>query len=164
MGAFGDAFRKKLSTWTPEVVRTSEFRIRAMTVQAYRDLVQRAWDVQKEHGSPVASGRFAASWRVALNAPDPSVADADPSYRYPKPAKHKYDANNLPRRTIPNRPISSIEGVMRRYKLGDTIFFSNNVPYFRKIEVGGHSWQTPRGVLEPTLRVIRRRFSGGRGG
>lgn len=134
------------------VVETEE-TIRSFVIQGYRDLVQHAKSVSG-FGSPVASGRFAASFRVAINSIDSSSAPADPSYVYPPGSGPR----SLPPRTINNRPISGISAALRAFKLGDKVYVSNSVPYVRKIETGRHSWQTPDGVFEPTIRRLVRMF------
>lgn len=159
MGKAADAFAAQVSKGEAKIVAEHTETIRSIGLQAYRDLTQRAWDVGRAFGSPVASGRFAASMRLSLNQLDKSVAPEDKAYRYPTPEKHKRNANNLPGRTIRNLPLSQISLVLRRFKLGDTIYISNSVPYVRRIEVGGHSWQTPGGVFAPTIRKIAKQFA-----
>lgn len=132
--------------------------IRSMAQEAFAEIVQRSADVGGTHGSPVASGRFAGSWRVELNGIDSSAEPKALGYKYPPPSIHKYNANNLPKRIVRNVPASRVAAKLRMYKLGDKIFISNSVPYARRIEGGKHSWQTPEGVLEKTLRQVVKRF------
>lgn len=106
-------------------------------------------------GSPVASGRFASSTRVSINSIDSSVAKADPNYRYPLGKGPR----PLPPRTIPNQPVSRVAALLRTFKLGDTIWVSNSLPYSRRIEVGRHSWQTPDGVFSVAVRAVLKRFA-----
>jgi hypothetical protein len=76
--------------------------------------------------SPVYSGAFRASWRVAFNEPredvtpgrDPSTPTRGAAFRWP-------------------------DG----FKLGYTVYVSNNQPYAELIEYGGLSKQAPSGVL-----------------
>lgn len=143
---FSDAMRKDAK----KVVARSAEAIRSMTLVFYHD-VQTDVKGGSGHGSPIASGRFAASMRLSLNQIDASTAPADEAY--------VYDRDNLHPRTIANRPISAIAATLRQFKLGDTIWISNSVPYVRKIEVGGHSWQAPDGVFGPTARKIAVQFA-----
>lgn len=133
------------------VVAEGTEAIRSFALEMYSE-VQR--DVDDGGGSPVASGRLAASTRLEINAIDSSVEPEDPSYVYP-PGK---GPRPLPPRTIRNRAISRVAAKLRTFRLGDTIYVSNSVPYIRKIEVGGHSWQTPDGIYEQTVRRLVRRF------
>jgi hypothetical protein len=131
------------------VVHEAEETIRSFATQAYSDLQAPALENGGAFGSPVASGRFAASMRLEINQIDHTTEPADPEYRYGKPP---------PARTLRNRPISQIVAKLRRFRIGDTIYISNSVPYVRKIEIGRHSWQTPEGVFEPTFRRLIARF------
>ncbi len=106
-------------------------------------------------GSPVASGRYVASMRIALNEADTSSEPADPSYHYP-PGK---GPRPLPPRTIAqSQTANRVAALMRVFKLGDSVVISNSVPYSRKIEIGGHSWQAPGGVFFPAVRRAIARF------
>lgn len=106
-------------------------------------------------GSPVASGRYVASMRIALNEADTSSEPADPHYHYP-PGK---GPRPLPPRTIAQTQIAArVASLMRTFKLGDKVIISNSVPYSRRIEVGGHSWQAPGGVFFPAVRRAIARF------
>lgn len=131
-----------------KVVAEATESIRSVALSAYEDL-QADVKAAGDHGSPVASGRYASSIRVGINAIDTSTAPADPQYVYERP---------LNPRTINNNPVSRIAALLRTFKLGDTIYLSNSVPYARKIEVGRHSWQAPEGVFEPTFRRLIARF------
>lgn len=129
--------------------------VRALALDAYSTLQR---DVKRYGvGAPVASGRYAASMRLSLNAIDHSHAPADPNYRYP-PGR---GARALPPRTIPNVAIAQVAARLRLYSLGQTIYISNSVPYVRRIEVGGHSWQAPGGAFGPSLAVVQARHANG---
>jgi len=75
--------------------------------------------------SPVETGSYRASWRVGFGAPDESTTTGG--------------APGLP---LPRPPFYWPKG----YKLGETVFVSNNKPYAMAIE-RGHSHQAPTGVL-----------------
>ena len=129
-------------------------QVRALALDAYSSLQRDA----KRHGvgAPVASGRYAASMRLAIDRIDRSSAPADPNYRYPAGR----GSRRLPPRTIPNVPIAQVAAQLRLYRLGQTIYISNTLPYTRRIEVGGHSWQTPQGAFGPTLAAVASRHAG----
>lgn len=127
--------------------------IRSFGLQLFSDLREPALEVSG-YGAPVASGRLASSMRLGINTIDSSTAPADPSYKYPPGAGPR----PLPPRTIANPAISRTSALLRVFKLGDRIHISNSVPYIRRIERGRHSWQTPGGVFEPTVRRAVSRF------
>jgi len=148
-----DVFTGQLRAQQVEMVANATESFRSLALAAYHDL-QKDAKTASGYGSPVASGRFASSMRVSLDSVDTSTAAPDPEYKYPK-GKGK---RQLPERTIQNQPISNVSLLLRRFKLGQTIYISNSVPYGRRIEVGGHSWQTPGGVFAPTMRKLMAQF------
>ena len=135
------------------VVAEAEEAIRSVALELFSDLRTDAKTVAG-YGVPIASGRLAASMRLEINSVDRSRESADPDYKYPAGSGPR----PLPPRTIPNPPISRTAATLRRYRIGDTIYVSNTVPYIRRIETGRHSWQTPDGVFGPTVRNIQRKF------
>lgn len=141
-----DNFDRQARLEAQRVVHEAEEAIRSFALMAYSDLQAPALENGGSFGSPIASGRLAASMRVGLNAIDHSIEPADPNYEYHGP------------RTIRNRAISRVAALLRRFRIGDTIYISNSVPYIRRIEIGRHSWQTPEGVFEPTFRRLLARF------
>jgi hypothetical protein len=84
--------------------------------------------------SPVYSGAFRASWRVAFNEARTDV-------------------------TAGRSPENPIRGAAFRwpggFKLGDTVIISNNQPYAELIEYGGHSNQAPAGVLRLAVAQVK---------
>jgi hypothetical protein len=88
--------------------------------------------------------------RLSVNGIDVTTAAPDPDYSYD---------TSLPPRTIRNQPISRVAAALRNFKLGDTIYISNSVPYAHRIEHDGWSWQAPDGVFRSsvshTLRTTR---------
>ena len=111
-----------------------------------------------DSGAPLASGHYAASMRIGLNASDTSVAPIDSSYNYPSPAQHHYSRWNLPAPTIGPVASSTITNWLRPFKLGDIVYLSNSSAYAIVIENGRRgkngSWQKPRGVFLPTLTKL----------
>ena len=137
-----------------QVVSHATEEIRSAALDLYSNLTTDA-KTMSEGGTPVASGRYSGSMRLSLNEIDTSVEPADPNYHYPS----GHGPRQLPPRTIPNRPISSIAARLRTFRLGDTIWISNSLPYVRRIELGRHSWQTPEGAFDPTVRGWLVRFA-----
>lgn len=153
-------FDKQARAAEREVVREATETIRAVSIEAFSDIRERAADVGGAHGSPVASGRYAASVNISINTIDDSTAPEDRKYEYPPATVHKYNADNLPARTRRNSAASRASNLLRGFKLGDRIFISNSVPYAERIEREGWSWQTPSGVFETTVRQVVKKFSG----
>jgi hypothetical protein len=147
-----DMFSGQLKQQEQQLVANAGESVRALAIQAYHDLQAEAKATGT--GSPVASGRLASSMRLSIGRIDSGTAAADPNYKYP-PGKGR---RPLPARTIANGPISSVSLALRAFRLGQIIYITNSVPYIRRIEVGGHSWQTPGGVFGPTMRKVMTQF------
>lgn len=75
--------------------------------------------------SPVLTGSFRASWRIAYNAADPSKTDWPYSGAPIGPAKFHWPQG---------------------FRLGDTVVISNSQPYAEELE-NGSSKQAPFGML-----------------
>ena len=83
--------------------------------------------------TPVAEGRLRANWQVGINKFDESTTeDIDKSG---------------------STTIARVEGDSNRFKLGDTITLSNNLPYAHRIEFEGWSKKAPAGMVR--INVIR---------
>lgn len=75
--------------------------------------------------TPVDTGRARANWHIDINNVDVSLVEPD----------HMEDTS-----------------VVARYKMGDTIFISNNLPYIRPLDEG-HSKQAPAGFVDAAIQV-----------
>lgn len=75
--------------------------------------------------TPVDTGRARANWLPSLNTPDVRIVE---------PSVGKAD----------------LDAAITAYKLADTIFISNNLPYIRPLN-DGHSKQAPAGFVDIAL-------------
>jgi len=84
--------------------------------------------------SPVYSGAFRASWRIAFNEPREDVTNG-------------------------RGPENPIRGAAFRwpsgFRLGDIVIISNNQPYAELIEYAGWSNQAPYGVLRLAIASVQ---------
>lgn len=84
--------------------------------------------------SPVYTGAFRASWRIAFNGAREDVTNG-------------------------GNPLTPIRGAAFRwpsgFKLGDVVVISNNQPYGELIEYAGWSNQTPYGVLRLAIASVK---------
>lgn len=97
--------------------------------------------------SPVDSGRLRGNWNVGINSIDTAE----------KPADKTGSSSNT-------RAISSLS----KFKLGDTIWITNNLPYVQKLEFGlygngaktinGYSMQAPHGFIRITFKEVQSAF------
>lgn len=82
--------------------------------------------------TPVDTGRARANWQVAIGATPTGVVDA-------------VDKSG-------QAAISQGESVISRYKGGDTVHITNNLPYIGRLN-DGHSAQAPAGFVESAVLV-----------
>jgi hypothetical protein len=97
--------------------------------------------------SPVDTGRLRGNWNVGLNAPNINEYPSDKG-------GSEADARAL--------------GSLSNFKLGDTIFITNNLPYVPKLEfglygngsktTGGYSKQAPHGFIRITFQEVKSAF------
>lgn len=147
-------FTSEIRSEQKRLIANATEAIRSMALSLYTNLQMPALEAGGGYGSPVASGRYASSMRLSINQIDATYAPADRNYKYPP----GHGPRPLPKRTIANAPVSSVSARLRTFRLGDTIYVSNSVPYVRRIEIGSHSWQTPGGVFTPTTEIFFRQF------
>lgn len=84
--------------------------------------------------SPVYSGAFRASWRIAYNEPREDVTNGRDPRNPIRGAAFKWPAG---------------------FRLGDTVIISNNQPYAELIEYAGWSNQAPYGVLRLAIASVQ---------
>lgn len=99
--------------------------------------------------SPVDTGRLRGNWNIGINMTDVTEYPADPSTLNSPP-----NSLSLVRAT----------SALNNFKLGDTIFISNNLPYVYPLEyglmgegsktIGGFSRQAPQGFVRITYKEI----------
>lgn len=82
--------------------------------------------------TPVDTGRLRGNWQASINQPILTqiaeiVSEAD--------------------------AINASENVTKKIKLGDFFFFTNNLPYARRIEEG-YSQQMPQGMLRVNIKNL----------
>ena len=81
--------------------------------------------------SPVDEGLFRNNWFSGLNAPNSTTTDKLSNYGQGIIAGPRYtEALHL----------------STKYKIGDKLFFTNSLPYARRLEYG-HSQQSPHGMV-----------------
>jgi hypothetical protein len=99
--------------------------------------------------SPVDSGRLRGNWNVNVNSIDTTEYPIDAS-----------SLGSMPSGAGLLRSVSALSS----FKIGDTIFVTNNMPYVYKLEyglygdgaktVGGYSRQAPQGFVRITYKEV----------
>ena len=83
-------------------------------------------------GSVVDTGEFRNNWNGAVTAPDLSA--------------------NRPENPSGSGAIGSLNETINRYDLGQTLYFTNSVPYAWRLEYDGWSERMPNGIVRITAR------------
>lgn len=112
-----------------------EETVRHIAQTTYEFITPNVFDVGGGHGSPVLTGRYYTSHRIALNTTDLSVAGENPD------------------RSSPYAPLPPdyAEHFLHDFKMGDQIIISNALDYAAKIEYDRASPKTPEGVYQVSL-------------
>lgn len=138
------AYRKKVVGRLMQVQRT-------IAITGYQWLITDSRTVGLAHGSPVWTGRYRGSIRIALENRDPSVAPpmANPP-RWPEE----------PASPIRARPMSEAARVLAQMRPFGRVVLSNSLPYARRIEFGHSKLKAPNGVFRVTAMALNQRFGG----
>lgn len=91
-------------------------------------------------GTPVDTGRARGNWFPSINTP---------SSRVDLSASDKSGGS----------AISAAQGIVTVADLGDTIWFTNNLPYILPLE-NGHSKQAPIGMVDVNLNAVAAFYGG----
>lgn len=95
------------------------------------DLLRRI--VQK---TPVQTGRTQGNWQITVNRPADTVLD----------------------RTHASGPHSDAMSTLPAVKMGETVWFSNNVPWIERLEYEAWSKQAPNGMVRDSIAEKSRSF------
>lgn len=123
--------------------------VRKLTLDAYTGLLLR---------SPVDTGRFRNSWRIAIGQPNLSVELAQASNAATKKAaKAATQTKGSPASAA---ELSKASTVARTAKAGTVIYITNNLPYAKVLEDGssGQNSNKPDGILGDTFKELAAKF------
>tara|TARA_R110000823_G_scaffold203197_2_gene334054 strand:+ start:1594 stop:1968 length:375 start_codon:yes stop_codon:yes gene_type:complete len=87
--------------------------------------------------TPVDTGRLRGNWQASLNVPELGVLQSK-------------DRGG-------NNAISDANSAVSALKLGDIFWFTNNLPYARRMEEGGSN-QAPQGMLRTNVALLVSKF------
>ena len=98
--------------------KTTEKTLKEAYARVFTDIV---------NDTPVDTGRLRGNWQTTLNGvPDGETGDLDPS-------------GDIAR--------GRIQDALNDFKLGDTVYFTNNAPYAEVIEYGHSQQKAPYGMV-----------------
>ena len=122
-------FAADLAKYRAEALAEAERKTRAVALQVFGAVME---------ATPVDEGRLRGNWMVSIDTPSNATTDEDEDLRFKQPItqKEKFKVNNE----------------IEKFRLGDSIHLTNNMPYARRIEYEGQPhWQAPAGMLRVTV-------------
>lgn len=85
--------------------------------------------------TPVDTGRLRNNWHTSIG----------------RASEGKRKSNKSGANAISN----ASEVMLKKFKLGNTVYFSNNLPYAGRVEYGSWSKQAPRGMLRVSILELQ---------
>lgn len=122
--------------------------VKKLAFDAYAGVIRR---------TPVDTGRARASWQLALDAPNLSVAAEVVGGGVGFAAKREEKVSKVG--VLPNASASSGNAALLGFTWGRTIYISNNLPYIVPLE-NGSSTQAPYGMVRLTMIEIEGSLQG----
>lgn len=134
---------EELTTFIEATKIAPDLVVRRLGFEGFRNCLLR---------SPVDTGRFRASWRIAINRISTEVAA-------PRKRRKKKSTPGVVR----GQPLGSNEEsrtrILNKAKFGDVINITNSLPYALRLENGYSVRQAPLGVLRLAFDDLRGEFS-----
>lgn len=132
-------FEREMALALKKIEKASEKTVRATAIEFFSRIVIRTpvgnpttWKGTAPAG--YVGGRLRANWQATINQPaQGDVNNVDPSG---------------------NGSTGRIEGVLGNYKLGQTAYLANNLPYAARVE-NGWSQQRPQGMVKVTEKEFK---------
>ncbi|AEP08890.1 HK97 gp10 family phage protein [Micavibrio aeruginosavorus] len=119
-------FRRQLNkAYEEKVLGTQEKVTRLIALKVFNNIVE---------NTPVDTGRARANWNIDLNTVDVSLVD---------PSGMEGGSYDGTEKALP---------VIGSYKLNDTIYISNNLPYIRPLN-DGSSTKAPAGFVDAAVQI-----------
>lgn len=124
-----NGFSLNITEWAKQTTADIETVVRKTAIDMFGRIIMR---------SPVDTGRFRNNWYVSIGGPSSRTTEnVDPS-----------GSNAMAR----------VAEAAARYKLGDTIYMTNSLPYAWRLETGW-SKQAPAGMVGITVAEFQQIFN-----
>jgi hypothetical protein len=133
-----DATAKKVVGRTTEIYK-------AVVLELYKRITANSLQVGLAYGSPVLAGRCYASHTVARGRIDTNVREPNP------------DGNESP---YPGLPLTNAAAVLLGFRLGETTYIANSLPYAQLLEEGHSRFKAPEGIYGVAAEQVAQQFKG----
>jgi hypothetical protein len=132
------AVAKKVIGQTTEIYK-------AVVLELYKRITANSLQVGIQYGSPVLTGRYYASHTIARGRIDKTVRESNP------------DGEENP---YPGLPLTNAAAVLTGFKLGETTFIANSLPYAQPLEEGHSRFKAPEGIYGVVAEQVAQKFKG----
>ena len=132
-----------------EVLKPTKKLFSAIVRDTWKFITRDSRTVGFAFGSPVLRGQYYINHRISLNTIDTTVNLID---------TEGFVEGDSP---LPPLPLSKATDVLRQWKLGDTVFIANSVPYAEDIEKGLSRFKAPEGVYTVAVNAVKVKFRDG---
>jgi hypothetical protein len=119
-----DATAKKVVGRTTEIYK-------AVVLELYKRITANSLQDGLAYGSPVLTGRYYASHTVARGRIDTNVREPNP------------DGDETP---YPGLPLTNAAAALFSFRLGETSYIANSLPYAQMLEEGHSKFKAPEGL------------------
>jgi hypothetical protein len=133
-----DAMVKKVVGQTQEIYK-------AVVLELYKRITANSLQVGIQYGSPVLTGRYYASHTIARGRIDKTVRDPNP---------------NGEENPYPGLPLTNAAAALTGFKLGQTTYIANSLPYAQILEEGHSKFKAPEGIYGVAAEQVAQRFKG----
>jgi hypothetical protein len=133
-----DAMAKKVVGQTTEIYK-------AVVLELYKRITANSLQVGLAYGSPVLTGRYYVSHTVARGRIDTTVREPNP------------DGEENP---YPGLPLTNAAAALLGFKLGQTTYIANSLPYAQILEEGHSKFKAPEGIYGVAAEQVAQKFKG----
>jgi hypothetical protein len=105
--------------------------------------------------SPVDTGRFRASWGIAVGAPyDQAATESRGVMRTKAGRTRRTKAGKVKKHPVPQPSFAARSAGLGSFRIGETVHISNPLPYGPALN-NGHSRQAPAGFVDLVVDAVR---------
>jgi hypothetical protein len=126
------------------VGRTTEI-YKAVVLELYKRITANSLQVGLDYGSPVLAGRYHASHTVVSGRIDHAVREPNPEGE-----EHHY----------PGLSLTNAAAALTGFKLGETTYTPNSLPYAQILEEGHSKFKAPGGISRVAAEQVAQKFKG----
>ena len=118
---------------------------KSVVLELYKRITANSLQVGIAYGSPVLTGRYYASHTIARGRIDTTVREPNPDGE-----EHPY----------PGLPLTNATAALTGFKLGQTTYIANSLPYAQILEEGHSKFKSPEGIYGVAAEQVAQKFKG----